>query len=569
MSSGEAWHSVSHSTAATPQTDLQERLAEIAGRAKNFTGAGGVAIALAAGENFATFVVTGTSLEIGAIVPIPTSFGGFRREKGNVLRCPDTDKEATIDMKACRAARIKSMLVVPVGDLNSVRAILAVFSSAAHAFTETHVAVLKTLAEVISNLLPEKEKVASVQPETKPEKKTDELLEHPFNPAFDPIPKAVKIGGGELSDFNQPPASTPIESPPSRATSTTGSIFAGGAVAPAKPIPHIPPRPAAAGSSAPPRAQGSVLDLASDPIAEGALVKPKKTRGKRESSRSLATTSITNVAVSSRRSFEFDFRKFYTAVVAVVALVAATWGLFEYVAARNARRVAESYIIPPPANSRTNKPMAAPARTIQPVPTQPAPVEPAAVQPTPMKTDVVGSATASALPARAPEPLAPAPQPIVQSRKSTASDATELKGQDIVVVSQPSPSALRTLEEESPPPVNVPTSSGMIGNLLNGSAPAPTPVLKRSQVVAAVVASKVAPVYPDQAKRYGLFGKVVISAKVTKTGTVGEVRPVTGNAILSDAAIRAVKKWRYKPATMDGRPVDSTVELTFEFNPQR
>jgi protein TonB len=84
-----------------------------------------------------------------------------------------------------------------------------------------------------------------------------------------------------------------------------------------------------------------------------------------------------------------------------------------------------------------------------------------------------------------------------------------------------------------------------------------------------VVVSKVAPIYPDQAKRYGLGGKVVVNAKVTKTGSVGDVRTVTGNAILGDAAISAVKKWRYKPATLDGRPVDSNVELTFDFNPPR
>jgi protein TonB len=473
-------------------------------------------------------------------------------------------------MKACRAARIKSMLVVPIGDLSSVRGVLAVFSSAAHAFTETHVAVLKTLAEVISHLLPEKEKVGGLLPE----KQTDELLEHPFNPAFDPLPKKVQIGGSEQTDFDQPPSPPPTPAVP-KPNRDTGSIFAGGALPPAStPKPTKPPAPvlpkaAAATSYSPPAAQGSVLNLASDPIAEGALVKPKRSRGKRESTRQAATTSIYNVAIPPRPRFEFDFRKFFTAVVAVVALVAATWGLFEYVAVRNARRVAESYIIPPSTTSRASKSASASPRMSQPVVTPHAPAQPAAVQPAAMRTDVVGSATAGVLPARAPEPPTTAAQRAPEPQKSTAADASVLKGQDIVVVSQPSPAALRKLEEESPPPVNVPTNSGVIGNVLNSSTTAAAPVLKRSQVVPAVVTSKVAPIYPDQAKRYGLFGKVVISAKVTKSGGIGDVRPVSGNSILSQAAISAVRKWRYKPATLDGRPVESTVELTFDFHAPR
>lgn len=601
--------SVSQSTAAQ-QTDLQQRLAEVAGRAKNFTNAGGVAIALASGEQFTTFVTIGTSLEVGAVVPIPGSFGGFRKEKGNVLRCPDTDKEATIDIKACRAARIKSMLVVPVGDLSSIRGVLAVFSIAAGSFTETHVAVLKTLAEVISHLLPEKDKGGRLSetkveehggwvPEKKvEEKKVDALLEHPFNPVFDPLPKAVKIGG-DHADFSQI-SSSPPEPPSANKSSTMGSIFAGGATAPAniaKPAPgngSSSASPAKASTPAPsrtttsfqaPSAQGSVLDLASDPIAEGALVAPKRT-SKRTTPRSSVATTTSFSPVSVRRQRSFDLKKFYTALIAVVVVVALGWGVYGFLADRNQKRIEQSYIIPPPATPRVNtSPSPAPTRLAEPVPARPAepepvqpapakvaPIQAAPVTSAPIKTDVVGSATAGALPERvrppekAPAP-APKPQRIVVEQKS--GDSEVLSGQDILVVSRPSAADLRKLEEEAPPEVNVPSNSGMIGNVLNSSAPAPTPVLKQSQVVAAVLISKVAPIYPDQAKRYGLSGKVTINAKVTKTGAVGEVHPLSGNSILSEAAISAVKKWRYKPATMDGRPVDSNVELTFDFSQPR
>src|SRR5262249_49681052 len=158
---------------------------------------------------------------------------------------------------------------------------------------------------------------------------------------------------------------------------------------------------------------------------------PKAKRSRRRPfERSPATTSISGVAVSSRRGFEFDFRKFYTALVAVVALVAVTWGLLEWVAVRNGRRVAESYVIPPPAPrvntsaspTSTNRhapiqrvaiqPEPVQAAPVQPEPVQAAPVQPMAVQPVPMRTDVVGTATAAALPERASAPQ-PKPQHVI------------------------------------------------------------------------------------------------------------------------------------------------------------
>jgi TonB family protein len=39
--------------------------------------------------------------------------------------------------------------------------------------------------------------------------------------------------------------------------------------------------------------------------------------------------------------------------------------------------------------------------------------------------------------------------------------------------------------------------------------------------------------------------------------------------VLGDAAVDAVKRWRYKPATSDGVPMESTVNITINFNPPR
>ncbi|HYX70258.1 MAG TPA: TonB family protein, partial [Terriglobales bacterium] len=61
---------------------------------------------------------------------------------------------------------------------------------------------------------------------------------------------------------------------------------------------------------------------------------------------------------------------------------------------------------------------------------------------------------------------------------------------------------------------------------------------------------------------------VRLSAKVSPQGRVTEVNWVSGNALFRDSAMTAVRQWRYKPASLDGQPVESTVEIVLKFAPQ-
>ncbi len=75
-----------------------------------------------------------------------------------------------------------------------------------------------------------------------------------------------------------------------------------------------------------------------------------------------------------------------------------------------------------------------------------------------------------------------------------------------------------------------------------------------------------APVYPPVARQLKLTGSVVVEATVTTSGTVSEVKPVTGNPVLIKPAIEAVKRWRFQPFTSDGLPAEAVVTLSFEFD---
>jgi TonB family protein len=60
------------------------------------------------------------------------------------------------------------------------------------------------------------------------------------------------------------------------------------------------------------------------------------------------------------------------------------------------------------------------------------------------------------------------------------------------------------------------------------------------------IESRVAPVYPDLAKRMNIRGIVKIEAVVKPNGTVRSTRTLGGNPVLVDAALEAVWKWKFE-----------------------
>lgn len=74
------------------------------------------------------------------------------------------------------------------------------------------------------------------------------------------------------------------------------------------------------------------------------------------------------------------------------------------------------------------------------------------------------------------------------------------------------------------------------------------------------VKSKVTPVYPDIARRMGISGTVRLEVIVATNGTVRNATPVGGHPVLVNAAIDAVKKWKFEPAQGESA---GTIEIKF------
>jgi len=118
---------------------------------------------------------------------------------------------------------------------------------------------------------------------------------------------------------------------------------------------------------------------------------------------------------------------------------------------------------------------------------------------------------------------------------------------------------------------------GVAGSILGGVAPPPPPPppprpVKREpirvggNVQESKLIKKVEPVYPELAKRARVQGVVILQVTVDEEGNVAEYKVLRGHPLLDDAAITAVKQWKYSPTLLNGEPVPVIATVTVIFN---
>jgi len=96
------------------------------------------------------------------------------------------------------------------------------------------------------------------------------------------------------------------------------------------------------------------------------------------------------------------------------------------------------------------------------------------------------------------------------------------------------------------------------------AAPAATQHVS-SGVMQGMLIYKVIPTYPAVAQAIRASGTVVLQATISKTGAIENLRVVEGPAMLRQAAVDAVRQWRYRPYMLNGQPVEveTTVDVQF------
>ncbi|MDY7093458.1 MAG: energy transducer TonB [Acidobacteriota bacterium] len=126
------------------------------------------------------------------------------------------------------------------------------------------------------------------------------------------------------------------------------------------------------------------------------------------------------------------------------------------------------------------------------------------------------------------------------------------------------------LEEEIEPEMELPDTD-VIFDIPDGPPPAePTgPIHVGGDVSAPVKISSPPPQYTEIARKARIQGVVIVQAIINKDGRVENVKVLKGLPMgLDQAAVDAIKKWRFEPATLNGKPVTVYYNLTVNFTLQ-
>jgi periplasmic protein TonB len=179
----------------------------------------------------------------------------------------------------------------------------------------------------------------------------------------------------------------------------------------------------------------------------------------------------------------------------------------------------------------------------------------------------------------APPPPATPPPP-ARPPERNFHGTPEIKGTQIVVPTTiPSTIKIVNRPEQAPPGVDIPgleaenSVPGGVGDVFRGSSAAPIvkqspqgPAQVSSGVMAGQLIYKVTPQYPAIALAARVEGTVVLQAMISKSGTIENLRILSGPAMLQQTAIDAVKQWRYRPYLLDGRPVEVETSVNVVFS---
>jgi TonB family protein len=107
------------------------------------------------------------------------------------------------------------------------------------------------------------------------------------------------------------------------------------------------------------------------------------------------------------------------------------------------------------------------------------------------------------------------------------------------------------------------------GNVLRSLPEMPSPRLRMGgNVIAAKIVNRVQPVYPTEARMQHISGTVRMHAIIAKDGSIKNLEVISGHPSLADAALEAVRQWRYQPTMLEGEPVevDTTIDVIFALN---
>src|ERR1700694_4687927 len=189
----------------------------------------------------------------------------------------------------------------------------------------------------------------------------------------------------------------------------------------------------------------------------------------------------------------------------------------------------------------------------------------------------------------APPPPPPPPPPPAATQIVRVKPQAHLMGAGKLVARKVIPKDIKIIKEEAEPDMasvgmqgGVPggvaggSMGGVLGGVIGGMGGAPAPPKPKQtgplrvggNGQAARIIKRVRAVYPPLARQTRISGTVRLHAIIGKDSTIQQLEVMNGHPLLQQAALDAVRQWRYQPTLLNGYPVevDTTIDVIFSLN---
>jgi protein TonB len=187
----------------------------------------------------------------------------------------------------------------------------------------------------------------------------------------------------------------------------------------------------------------------------------------------------------------------------------------------------------------------------------------------------------------APPPPPPPPPPPAATQIVKVKPQVHLMDAGKLVAPKAIPKEVKIIKEEAEQPDAMGAMGGVPGGVpggqmggviggviggVGGAPPPPKPAQQRIRqggaVQAAMLVNRVQPQYPPLARQTRISGTVRLHAIISKDGSVQQLEVLSGHPLLVQAALDAVRQWKYRPTTLNGEPVevDTTIDVIFSLN---
>ena len=563
--SNEFWHLISEIKAS--KLYLDSALALIVERAAELTGYTGAALAIGPPENMVCRATLGDAPEVGTVINPDSKLTSECIRTRNTVHVVDTDTDPRVDPFVCRDLNMRSAVLAPAfpnkGDKNFT-VVLEMFSSHAKNFSTESIRKLEQLVEVAGVLaLGDAADGSALQAEalaaaTRASADVNEsalFAQDELDHLVDRFISDLKIGGPAKPDAKPVSKAPAVESKTADLTKSASfeTNYAGSMTN------SFSTKPSSEKPSATKPFESKPLPATESVVASK---KPEQSKKATEKSAEMEVVSLAEpvgVPFTPKRAVERadltwgqtpepSGSKVPMIAVAALAVISVIGGVIYFVH-----------------RSSAPKPVVQAQAAPAPVAPAPDPNTSMTVTATPLPAAKPSGASNSGSSEPAKKTSSPEPKAVEKETKQSETVRQAPEPEPIVLA------AAKRTTNEAPAPMAAPAIT-----MTGGAAPptdipvstsAPQLAAQRSTgVTQGVLIHRVSPRYPVAARSYALSGEVVLKGRITKEGNVEQLKAVSGNPLLSGAAIDAVRQWKYQPYKVNGSPIDMETTFRIQFD---